>query len=683
MVRPATGFPGWRWLALPFCGVLVCACTKPELHNFFPSGAAVDRTFGQLYDDGGTRKISHYIVLSVTPATVFTPTTGTVEYRGNFDGLERCLLLRPKKYFSTDNDTSNLEALPKPGALTLLLCNLELSELRDDIETRYGAVQSDDPAAARDRFINNEEGFRQLDVEADEDDFTQSTELGAADGGKLHLAAYIEEDDGATRLYANALPYLAGAISPKSDLDAVAPTPDDIILHTSANGTFSDAVPHTPVADDAGTLPRQTLRIAIRSTERTGAATPLIVPYGFSYELKRVVRSGSSVVSSDLKSKGKALVNLFDAAQAAALATNMYSASAGAVSDPATNVFFPLLAWNGARPPLEEEQVAYNGLSAPASWSLNLAEVVDGEPRFPAGDYEIAITAFDAVNAAAPTSSRTIRFALSGSDAPGNSAVTYNPTQGPIGTRVTLRALLRPDAFSAGDTTAEFNGTFDPEGEDRSGAPLPSTPPLTVIYPADKVSVIDGANIAIRIGAVLPPSAILDAQNLLYARGGLVSGTLRLRTPNATPPFDETLPASFRITETVRYGQVVNDEFQPLTDIPLVTASAAADVAATPAFDRVYVEWRVEPEDSTPPPSAIAAEVVTLDNDGAQLDTRPLSLTHIGDEAGLAIYRNSGPGSRQIVFVTNIAVAGPHGSDLMAVHLVPGGTVRLDGQPPP
>jgi hypothetical protein len=683
MVRQAAGFRDWRQVVLPLCVLTISGCTKPELHNFFPSGVTVERTFGQLYDDGGALKISHYIILSLTPATIFTPTAGTIEYRGSFDGLQQCLLLRPKKYFSTDNDTSRLEALPKPGALTLVLCNIDVPALRDDIATRYGEVQPDDPAAARDRFMNNEEGFRRLDVEADAADFTQSTELGAADGGKLHFAAYIEENDGATRLYVNPMPYLAGALSPPSSLDAVAPTVDEIILHTSADGTFGDAVPHTPVADDAGTLPRQTLRVAIRSTERTQSAAQIIIPYGFSYELKRVTRSGTSVVSSDLKSKGKALINLFDASQATALASSMYSTSASAVSDPTTNTFYPLLAWNGVRPPLEDDQIAYNGLSAPASWSLDLTEVIDSEPRFPAGDYEVTITALDAVNAPLPASSRTIRFALSGSDAPGSAQVTYNPTQGPIGSRVTLRALLRSDAFLAGDTSVEFNGTFDPDGEDRNGAPLPSTPSVTLTYPPAKVDVIDGANLAIRVGAVLPADAILEAPNMLYARGGLVSGTARVRTPSATPPFDETLPVSFRITENVRYGQIVDDEFQPLTDIPLVASTDAADVDATPAFNRVYVEWRIEPEPGTPPPSAIPVDVATLDNEGNSLDVRPLSLTHIGDEAGLAVYRNSGPGSRQLVFVTNAAVAGPHGTDLMAVHIVPGGVVRLNGEPPP
>ena len=71
---------------------------------------------------------------------------------------------------------------------------------------------------------------------------------------------------------------------------------------------------------------------------------------------------------------------------------------------------------------------------------------------------------------------------------------------------------------------------------------------------------------------------------------------------------------------------------------------------------------------------------MTLDNSGAPLDTRSLSLSHVGDEDGLAIYRNSGPGTRQLVFVTNASVAGPHGTDLMAVRLVPGGTVRLNNR---
>ena len=255
-------------------------------------------------------------------------------------------------------------------------------------------------------------------------------------------------------------------------------------------------------------------------------------------------------------------------------------------------------------PGLEDGQVAYNGLSAPASWSLDLAETVSGEARFPAGDYEFAITVLDAVNAPMPTSSRTIRFALSGSDAPGSPEVTYSPTQGPIGTRVTLRALMRPDAFGT-DTTIEFNGTFDPDGEDRDGAPLPSTPPIMLTYPTDKISLVDGANVAIRVGAVLPPLAVLTAANLLYARGGLISGTLRVRTPSAAPPFDETLPVSFRVTETVRYGQIVEDKFKPLSDVPLVTSTNVADVTGTPSFSRLYVEWRVEPEQGTTPPSAI------------------------------------------------------------------------------
>jgi hypothetical protein len=202
-------------------------------------------------------------------------------------------------------------------------------------------------------------------------------------------------------------------------------------------------------------------------------------------------------------------------------------------------------------------------------------------------------------------------------------------------------------------------------------------------YPTDKISVVDGANLAIRVGAVLPPPAVLTADNLLYARGGLVSGTLRVRTPSAVPPFDETLPVSFRITETVRFGQIVEDEFQPLSDIPLVTSTSVADVAATPSFSRLYVEWRVEPEQGITPPSAVPVEVMTLDNAGAPLDTRSLSLSHVGDEDGLAIYRNSGPGTRQLVFVTNASVAGPHGTDLMAVRLVPGGTTRLNGTAPP
>jgi len=334
-------------LAVLVLTVAGAACTQPKVRNFFSSGASFDRTFGQLFDDAGTKKASHYAVLTLTPTEARAASTGTVEYLRNFDGMGNCALLRPKKYLTTPNDFSKLSGLPKPGALILAFCNLDESTVQSAAEALYTAKLSPAEASgAATHFLNHDEGFSRLDVEAHETNPTQSTLLGSGVGGKLYVAALTERDDG-TRTYVNPAPYLAGAVNPATLVDAVAPSLDEVVLETSASGTFgADRVTFTASGGViSGTVARGPMRVALRATERTTAGGELVVPYRIRYELDLLTLSGSTVVTRALASKGVIALNQMSLDDAAALGAAAYGATTPIVSNPSSGPYWLFLPW--------------------------------------------------------------------------------------------------------------------------------------------------------------------------------------------------------------------------------------------------------------------------------------------------------------------------------------------------
>jgi len=664
-------------LAVLVLTVAGAACTQPKVRNFFSSGASFDRTFGQLFDDAGTKKASHYAVLTLTPTEARAASTGTVEYLRNFDGMGNCALLRPKKYLTTPNDFSKLSGLPKPGALILAFCNLDESTVQSAAEALYTAKLSPAEASgAATHFLNHDEGFSRLDVEAHETNPTQSTLLGSGVGGKLYVAALTERDDG-TRTYVNPAPYLAGAVNPATLVDAVAPSLDEVVLETSASGTFgADRVTFTASGGViSGTVARGPMRVALRATERTTAGGELVVPYRIRYELDLLTLSGSTVVTRALASKGVIALNQMSLDDAAALGAAAYGATTPIVSNPSSGPYWLFLPWQSD--PNAEDPL--NLLDPAAARSIDLFAAPGGTPAFPTGTYELSVTVEDAVSAATPAATRTLRFTLgSGGAPPGDSELTYSPVTGPVGSVIAWTAVT-PTAFAA-DTTVDFTGIFDPDGLDLGGNQLQPTAPFTVSYPAAKLSIVDAQHLTLRIGDVLPPVAVLGSSNLRLGHGGRLFGSVRIQT--ASTGFNHTTAnVGFTLVGSVRFGQVVGGELQEPDAIPIVHVTSAADVTNSADFQRLVAEWRVPAPAS--PPTTVTVHVKTVDSTGADLDDQTHTLGFVAFSGGMAIYRSAEGGGRKLVLVDDGAFSGQQGPDLLAVEAEPGGAIRLDGTPPP
>lgn len=668
----------WIW-------ALLGACNAIQIRPFFGAGSGFERAFGQLYDDAGTPKVSHYAVLSIGAAEVATPTSGTVEYVRNFDGMGHCLLLRSKKFFTTPNDVSRLEQLPKPGALVVGLCNLDEPTVDTAVRALYTArLSAGEAPAATTKFLAGDEDFRRIDVTAHATDPNQSTKLGKPLGGKLRVAAFTESDDGSPRRYVNPLPYLAGAL-PAAALDAVGPQIDEVKLETSAAGDFgADRVTHTPAADVIpGDVPRTWLRVAVKVTDRFTSGGPVVTPYRVRYELSRLTLSGAAVSGREVKARGRALMNHMTLADAATLA-NRFGATPGIASNPATGEYWVMVPFDpaGAMGPaaVEGTPPPYNGLDPLGPMRLDLAEAPGGAPRFPSGPYELVVAVEDGVNAPTAAAEKKFRLTLgAGAPPPGDSTLSFLPTSGPLTTEVVITSAVT-GAFAA-DTTVSFTGRFDPDGVSTTGTDLGASAPFTIEYPATKVRLIDAEHVGIRVGAVVPSVAVLDSAELRYSRGGELRGQLRVRTPSTT--FDHTITGdvAFRITEAVRFGQVVAGELKPLASLPIVHAGSAAEVAATPDFQRISAEWRGRPVGAAP--ATIQVRVRTVAPNGSFDDDQPHEMGLAGEVDGVAIYRSGAGGTRKLVLVSTSAFSGPQGADVLAVHIDAGGVVRLDGAPPP
>lgn len=664
---------------------LVAACNTIQLRPFYGAGSGFERSFGQLYDDGGTLKVSHYAVLSLGAAEIATPASGTVEYARNFDGMGNCLLLRPKKFFSTPNDVSKLEGLPKPGTLVVGLCNLDEATVDTAARALYTTrLSAGEAPTATTKFLAGDDGFRRIDVSAHASDPNQSTKLGKPLGGKLRVAVFTERDDGTPRQYVNPLPYLAGAL-PAAALDAVGPQIDQVKIETSAAGTFgADRVTHTPAADViAGDVPRDWMRIAVRVTDRFVSGGPVVTPYRIRYELNRLTVSGSSVTGREVKARGRALMNRVALADVTTL-VNRFGATSGIASNPATGEYWMFIPFDPAGPmgPANTEGTPppYNGLDPLGPLRLDLAEAPGGSPRFPSGPYELVVAVEDAVNAPTAAAEKKVRLTLGpGAPPPGDSTLSFLPTSGPLTTEVVITSAVA-GAFAA-DTTVSFTGRFDPEGKDVAGTDLGASATFTIDYPSTKVRLIDAEHVGIRVGAVVPSVAILDSPELRYSHGGELLGQLRVRTPSTT--FDHTIAGdvAFRITESVRFGQIVAGELVPMTALPIVHASSASEVASSPDYQRISAEWRGRPEG--PAPATITVRVRTVAPNGSFDDDQSHVMGLAGEVDGVAIYRSGAGGTRKLVLVSSTAFSGPQGADVLAVHIDAGGVIRLDGTPPP
>jgi hypothetical protein len=653
--------------------VLLAACNSPRLRKFFGAGAPFVRTFGQLYLDGATRKVSHYAVLDLSIAPDLRAlATGTIEYKQAFDGMGNCLLLRPKKYFSTPNRFDGLRRLPKPGAVVFAYCNLDEAQVKTAVEAIYtDRLSAAEAPAAATHFIAHDEGFTRLDVVADEADLTQSTLLGRAIGGQLYVAALTERDDG-TRRYVNPMPYLAGAIQPATDLDAVTPAIAGVVFETSASGNFTDAVAYTIGGDVVtGPVSRDHLRVAIQPTETTRPGALAVVPYSISYELSAVTLSGATVATRNPIVRGTALLNTVDFADVTTLAGKMYAAA----SDPATGMYNIYLPWIGIPAP-EPDAAAFDALDPTAPFVLDLtATAPDSSPVFASGEYELRLSIADAVN---PPAERSIRFTLGGSALPpGDGEVSYTPSNGPVGTTLVVTTVV-PGAFAAGSTTVTFDGTFTPAGTGYAGEALGTTAPFTIAYAAPDVTVIDGTHLSVRIGAVTPPLAILTSAPMRVGHGGRFAGSLRVQSGGG---YDHTLATfAFTVTQAGRFGQLQGTSFVELETLPLMHAASATEVAEAPDFQRIVVELRIP--DAVSPPATVDVKVHGLDASGATIDTRTHTLGFVGMEGQSAVFRGGEGGTRKLVLVDAAAHAGEQGTDVLAVHVAPGGGAFLSGEPP-
>ena len=655
-------------------GVLLGSCNSPRLRGFFPAGAPFSRTFGQLYLDGATRKVSHYAVLDLPTiaADLRALSTGTIEYKQAFDGMGNCLLLRPKKYLSTPNRFDGLQALPKPGAVVFGYCNLDEAQVKSALEIIYTTrLSAAEATAAATHFIAHDDGFTRVDVVANESDITLSTGLGRAIGNQLYVAAFTEREDD-TRRYVNAMPYLAGAIHPPTDLDAVPPVVTELVFETSASGTFGDAHAYALAGDSVtGPVSRDHLRISVRASESTRSGAPNVVPYRIGYELSAVTLSGTTVATRNTIARGSALLNDVGVADVAPLASKLYAAS----SDPATGRYEIYLPWRGIPAP-EPDAAAFNTLDLAVPFALDLtATGSDGAPLVPSGEYELHLTVADTVN---PAVERRIMFTLGGSALPpGDGEVSYAPSSGPLGTTMVITTTAAA-AFVTGSTTASFTGTFTPSGTGYSGESLGSTASFTIAYPATKVTVIDATHLAVRIGDVAPPLAIVASATMRAGLGGKLAGSLRVQTPSG---YDHTLATfAFTVTQNGRFGQLEGDVFTELEILPLMHATTAADVAAAPDFQRIIIELRLPDLPSGPP--TIDVRVRGLDATGTTVDTRTHTLGLVGVEGTTAVYRSGAGGSRKLVLVDSAALGGPQGTNVLAVYVGQGGGAVLEGDPP-
>src|SRR6185436_7429460 len=134
--------PGWT---LAFCCVALAALTvsgcndKPRLGNFLLPGFRFERTFGQLYIDGGTPSVSHYTVIRLVGSQAPAVADGRIEY-ATLEGLGDCVILHPKMHSDTPNNFSQLQALPAPGELLFAYCNLSESTVRTQVRRRFDDV---------------------------------------------------------------------------------------------------------------------------------------------------------------------------------------------------------------------------------------------------------------------------------------------------------------------------------------------------------------------------------------------------------------------------------------------------------------------------------------------------------------------------------------------------------------
>lgn len=386
------------------CISFVLAACKPQFGSFLPANAHFSRTFGQLFVDGTERKISHYVIVKMPPAVIRTVSSGTMEYVPNFNEMGNCVLVRPQTYPVSLNDFSNLHALPSPSAIILAYCHLDQVTVHEAARTQYMRTLPQESASdwidAANHFIARDEGFLQIDIRNIESPFPVSDEIGRAINDELYFAAFKDEGNGVA-LFVNPLPYLAAAV-PALSIDAVAPTIADIVVQTSKSGFRSNDIVEHPVVGGSisAPLPRHPMRVAIRSIERTAAAGPVTVPYAFRSRLELV--SGTPLV----RSRGAALFNSFTFQQRTDLVGSAFET---AKSDPSTEEYFPVVAWNPTQPAPSPGEEFFNALTIPGSFSLDLNSVAGGAAAFPGGQYRLTVTVADVGQAAME---QTISFQL-------------------------------------------------------------------------------------------------------------------------------------------------------------------------------------------------------------------------------------------------------------------------------
>ncbi len=425
----------WPVAAVLLGLVITFGCGKNSFGDFAngASGKLV-HTFGQLIESG-TDEIAHYTEISLSPAgqTIYTPASGVVSFKSSLDGkLNNCLVLRPSGEANESASGSGLEpGLPHLATVRFAFCNLANSsgEIAAKVGSWFeakGYLSTADPddtqnpkrthrQIATEGFLAGDPDFDEFDVKLSPDDVSAWTAFGAADGGRLKLAAYKlvnanSADADGNRLYINPLSYLKDAL-PAPFLRAQAPSIENASLEFSQNADMSN--PTTLNFDTVNwTAPNGYsiggyVRIWIKLGKRAPTAPdgPTASPYAISYTLKK---AGTTAILS----LGDARMRTIDVADVTSRAPHLY---VDWLSVPSDQEIWHRLIWDTTSPVGTGSSPQVTDASAGAGADiLNLtAAVNDGQILSP-GAYELRVEVRDVFTAEGSGAAVTLSFSVGG-----------------------------------------------------------------------------------------------------------------------------------------------------------------------------------------------------------------------------------------------------------------------------
>lgn len=457
-----------------------------KLQEFLHGGPTftVTNAFGQLIEVAPAPRAGHYFEVRLDPPAteIFTPSTGEIFYVDTLDGLEDCLILKPK--LRDDDDATAFgelgPGLAKPDNLRIGLCNLDksggASPLEAAIETLYVERGVADPSDMTADFFETliDPDERKLDVWAapeavfpdppPDGEQKRWSRLGPADGGLLRVIAFSEQDGHKT--YLNPAPYLAKIplAPPASALRR--PTFAEIKLETAGNEAFSASVRSFDVDLGTGAInPSESLggffRVLFRLTNDAddGGSTPVAAPYEISYELREIGGAGA------IRSQARFFLNAIPTSSTVSLTDRTRTLGerlyrvppvAAPVSDPATQTLWMQLPVD-ALPVAAGDTPSYNAADGEFEQHLMLGVMDGGARRYPPGGYELTLILASAFDAAV-TDTKTVSFEIRGAavdileDTDADHAITAADTL-----LTAVRIARWDDAYGAGPGFAVHN----------------------------------------------------------------------------------------------------------------------------------------------------------------------------------------------------------------------------------